>query len=114
MTTFAAMGTVSQIRAAFDENYEQTLPASLGDLKPSSSLMKPKPIPITFLPPRGIPLPAALDQNWIRACHGDLHLNNIAYWQDQALSVRLHRVQRTLPLCGCDVRCGLCGDGFDG
>ena len=54
-------------------------------LKLSSSLTKRKPTPISFLK-LGKPLfQKRLDQDRIRACHGDLHLGNICEWEGQIL-----------------------------
>ena len=82
MTTFALLEKSSKFEPRSTKTTNRH-PATLAGRKPSSSLTKPKPTPTTFSPPRKALFQKRIEQDWIRACHGDLHLNNIAYWQDQ-------------------------------
>jgi len=75
-------GTVSQIRAAFDENYEQTT-GFIGGPQTQQQFDETKAYTDHFFATQGQLFQQRLDQNWIRACHGDLHLNNICHWQDR-------------------------------
>jgi uncharacterized protein len=75
-------GEVSQIRQAFDENYEQTL-GFIGGPQTQAQFNETKAYTDAIFATQGDLFQRRVDQNWIRACHGDLHLNNICYWQDQ-------------------------------
>ena len=110
-----SFGKVEQIRAAFDENYEQTS-GYIGGPQTQQQFDETKALHRQlFSPPQEALFQKRIEQDWIRACHtAHLHLNNIAYWQDQLYLFDCNRVQRAFPLCGCDVRRGLCGDGLAG
>ena len=75
-------GEVSQIRAAFDENYEQTQ-GYIGGPQTQQQFDQTKTYTDKFFATRKELFHKRIEQDWIRACHGDLHLNNIAYWQNQ-------------------------------
>ncbi|NJL44589.1 MAG: AAA family ATPase [Leptolyngbyaceae cyanobacterium SM2_3_12] len=75
-------GEVSQIRQAFDENYEQTV-GFIGGPQTQTQFDETKAYTDSFFASRGDLFRQRVDQGWIRACHGDLHLNNICHWQDQ-------------------------------
>jgi aminoglycoside phosphotransferase family enzyme/predicted kinase len=75
-------GQVSQIRQAFDENYEQTL-GFIGGPQTQQQFDETKAYTDNFFATQQSLFQQRLDQNKIRACHGDLHLNNICYWQDK-------------------------------
>ncbi len=74
-------GEVSQIRHAFDENYEQTL-GFIGGPQTQPQFDETKAYTDNFFATQGDLFHQRMAQNWIRACHGDLHLNNICYWQN--------------------------------
>ncbi|HIK45310.1 MAG TPA: AAA family ATPase, partial [Leptolyngbyaceae cyanobacterium M65_K2018_010] len=75
-------GTVSQIRQAFDENYDQTV-GYIGGPQTQAQFDETKAYTDAFFATQGELFQRRVDQGWIRACHGDLHLNNICYWQNQ-------------------------------
>ena len=77
-----SFGEVAQIRAAFDENYEQTS-GYIGGPQTQQQFDQTKTYTDNFFATRGDLFQERIEQDWIRACHGDLHLNNIAYWQDK-------------------------------
>jgi aminoglycoside phosphotransferase family enzyme/predicted kinase len=74
-----SFGAVSQIRQAFDENYEQTL-GFIGGPQTQAQFDQTKAYTDQFFAQRADLFQQRLDQDKIRACHGDLHL---CYWQDQ-------------------------------
>jgi aminoglycoside phosphotransferase family enzyme/predicted kinase len=75
-------GDVSQIRQAFDENYEQTV-GFIGGPQTQGQFDETKAYTDRFFATQADLFRQRCDQGWIRACHGDLHLNNICYWQNQ-------------------------------
>lgn len=79
-----SFGTVEQIRQAFDENYEQTV-SFIGGPQTQQQFDETKTRTDSFFSTRQALFQQRIDQDKIRACHGDLHLNNICYWQDQLL-----------------------------
>jgi hypothetical protein len=72
---------VSQVRHAFDENYEQTL-GFIGGPQTQPQFDETKAYTDSFFATQSDLFSQRMAQGWIRACHGDLHLNNICYWQD--------------------------------
>lgn len=77
-----SFGAVSQIRQAFDENYEQTL-GFIGGPQTQAQFDQTKAYTDQFFAQQEALFQQRVDQDKIRACHGDLHLNNLCYWQDQ-------------------------------
>lgn len=77
-------GTVEKIRQSIDENYEQTVDF-IGGPQTQSQFDATKAYTDTFFATQQGLLQQRVDQDKIRACHGDLHLNNICYWQNQLL-----------------------------
>ncbi|MFQ4134952.1 AAA family ATPase [Nodosilinea sp. PGN35] len=77
-----SFGTVEQIRQAFDENYEQTL-GYIGGPQTQAQFDETKAYTDQFFVAHADLFERRMAQNWIRACHGDLHLNNICRWRDQ-------------------------------
>lgn len=77
-----AFGSVAQIRQAFDENYEQTQ-VYVGGPQTQAQLEGTQAYTDGVFAHQAALFQRRVDQNWIRACHGDLHLNNLCYWQDQ-------------------------------
>ena len=80
-------GTIPAIRQAFDENYEQTTDFVGGDAvnKPQTQQQfdETKAYTDHFFATQQDLFQQRLDQDRIRACHGDLHLGNICEWEDQ-------------------------------
>jgi hypothetical protein len=77
-----SFGEVSQVRQAFDENYEQTL-SFIGGPQTQPQFDETKAYTDNFFATQSNLFGQRMAQGWIRACHGDLHLNNICYWHDQ-------------------------------
>lgn len=75
-------GTVAKIRHAFDENYEQTQ-GYVGGPQTQAQLEETQAATDHIFATQTDLFQRRVDQNWIRACHGDLHLNNLCYWQNQ-------------------------------
>ena len=82
-------GTTQKIREAFDENYEQTEGFVSDDgvavTKPQTQQQfdETKAATDEFFATEQALIQKRLDQDKIRACHGDLHLGNICEWEDQ-------------------------------
>jgi len=79
-----AFGTVENVRQSIDENYEQTVDF-IGGPQTQQQFDETKAFTDEFFATRQDLLQQRIDQDKIRACHGDLHLNNICYWQDELL-----------------------------
>ena len=77
-------GTVENVRQSIDENYEQTV-SFVGGPQTQQQFDDTKAYTDEFFATQAALLQQRLDQGKIRACHGDLHLNNICYWQDELL-----------------------------
>lgn len=82
-------GTVESIRAAFDENYEQTVGFTGGDAVETPQTQKQfdetKAYTDNFFETRQDLFQQRLERDRIRACHGDLHLGNICEWEGDIL-----------------------------
>jgi uncharacterized protein len=80
-------GTVEAIRQAFDENYAQTEGYVGGDAmeRPQTQQQfdETKEYSDRFFTTQQALFQKRLDQDRIRACHGDLHLGNICEWENQ-------------------------------
>jgi len=79
-----AFGTVENVRQSIDENYEQTV-GFIGGPQTQQQFDETKAFTDEFFATRQDLLQQRMAQDKIRACHGDLHLNNICYWQDELL-----------------------------
>jgi uncharacterized protein len=77
-------GEVAQVRAAFDENYEQT-EQYVGGCQTQEQFDQTKQYTDSFFAERGELFKSRIANNFIREYHGDLHLRNIALWQDKTL-----------------------------
>ena len=75
-------GAVAQIRQAFDENYAQTQ-GYVGGPQTQAQLDQTQAATDHIFATQADLFQRRVAQNWIRACHGDLHLNNLCHWQDQ-------------------------------
>ncbi|MGB3298608.1 MAG: hypothetical protein WBA76_10095 [Phormidesmis sp.] len=80
-------GTIPSIRQSIDENYDQTVDFIGGDSveKPQTQKQfdETKAYTDHFFETQQALFQKRLDQDRIRACHGDLHLGNICEWEDQ-------------------------------
>lgn len=79
-----SFGEVSQIRVAFDENYQQT-EKYIGKVQTQTQFTETKAYTDRFFAERAELFKNRLINNFVRECHGDLHLRNICLWQDKIL-----------------------------
>jgi hypothetical protein len=77
-------GEIPQIRAAIDENYQQT-DKYIGGPQTQSQYEETKQFTDAFFANRQELLKSRIQNDKIRECHGDLHLRNICRWQDKVL-----------------------------
>ncbi|MBW4695507.1 MAG: AAA family ATPase [Lyngbya sp. HA4199-MV5] len=76
-----SFGQVAKIRAAIDENYEQTL-QYVGGPQTQQQLDETREYTDRLFAEQEALFESRVAQNWIRECHGDVHLRNIALWRD--------------------------------
>ncbi len=79
-----SFGLVSQIRQAIDENYEQTL-KYIGGPQTQEQFDQTRQYTDRLFAEQTALFNRRIEQDRIRECHGDVHLRNIALWQDQIL-----------------------------
>lgn len=77
-------GKIPQVRAGFDENYEQT-EKYIGSPQTQKQFDETKQYTDNFFASRPELFASRIQNNYIRECHGDLHLRNIALWQDKIM-----------------------------
>jgi aminoglycoside phosphotransferase family enzyme/gluconate kinase len=77
-----SFGTVDQVRQAFDENFEQTA-GYIGGPQTQTQFDETRDYCDRFFSENVDLFNQRMDQGKIRECHGDLHLRNIAYWQNR-------------------------------
>ena len=77
-------GKVSQVREAFDENYQQT-EKYIGGAQTQSQFEETKNYTDYFFIEYRELLNSRIENQWIRECHGDLHLRNICLWSEKIL-----------------------------
>lgn len=77
-------GEVPQVRAAINENYEQTK-KYIGGPQSQVQFEETKQYTDSFFEERSHLFTSRIENNQIRECHGDLHLRNICLWQDKIL-----------------------------
>ncbi|MEM9088967.1 MAG: hypothetical protein AAGC93_09515 [Cyanobacteria bacterium P01_F01_bin.53] len=80
-------GTIPAIRQSIDENYDQTIDFVGGDTvatpQTKQQFDETKAYTDNFFETQQALFQKRLDQDKIRACHGDLHLGNICEWENQ-------------------------------
>lgn len=79
-----SFGEPEQVRKAFDENYEQT-EKYIGGAQTQSQFDDTKKYSERFFGESQELLYSRIKNNWIRECHGDLHLRNICLLEDKIL-----------------------------
>jgi uncharacterized protein len=79
-----SFGKVAQIRKAFDENYAQT-EQYIGGPQTQIQFEQTRAYSDRFFTENVALFASRMQNNFIRACHGDLHLGNICYWQDKLM-----------------------------
>ncbi|WP_392532044.1 AAA family ATPase [Nostoc sp. C117] len=77
-------GEVPNVRAAFDENYEQS-ENYIGGPQTQAQFIETKQYTDKFFAERQDLFASRIQNDYIRECHGDLHLRNIALWHDKIL-----------------------------
>ncbi|PIG90921.1 AAA family ATPase [Gloeocapsopsis sp. IPPAS B-1203] len=77
-------GEVEQVRQSIDENYDQTM-KYIGGLQTQSQFEETKKYTDNFFAQRQQLFTSRIENDWIRECHGDLHLRNICLWHDKIL-----------------------------
>ncbi len=77
-----SFGEVPQVRAAIDENYQQT-EKYIGGPQTQQQFQETKKYTDNFFLEHPELFTSRIENNYIRECHGDLHLRNIALWHDQ-------------------------------
>ncbi|HEY9699752.1 MAG TPA: AAA family ATPase [Trichocoleus sp.] len=75
-------GEVGQVRQAFDENYAQT-EHYIGGPQTQTQFDETRAYTDRFFSEQQDLFASRIQQDRIRECHGDLHLRNIALWQDK-------------------------------
>ena len=78
----ASFGTTTKIRIAFDENYQQTK-KYIGIVQTQEQFEATKAYTDSFFIERENLFEIRIEQQKIKECHGDLHLNNICLWRDK-------------------------------
>jgi uncharacterized protein len=76
-----SFGTVEKIRQAIDENYEQTL-SYVGGPQTQQQLDETRQYTDRLFAEQHALFDSRIEHNWIRECHGDVHLRNIALGHD--------------------------------
>ncbi len=79
-----SFGEVSQIRQAFDENFEQTV-QYIGGPQTQQQFDETQAYCNQFFASQTALFEQRVAADRIRECHGDLHLRNIAYWHETLL-----------------------------
>ena len=79
-----SFGEVAQVREAFDQNFEQT-EHYIGGPQTQQQFDETQAYCNQFFAEQGALFVDRMRQNWIRECHGDLHLRNICYWNNKLL-----------------------------
>lgn len=79
-----SFGEVAKIRQAFDENYQQTEKyIGVDNPQTSQQFAETKQFTDAFFANQQELFNSRIQNNWIRECHGDLHLRNICLWHDK-------------------------------
>ncbi len=79
-----AFGEVARIREAFDENYEQTR-GYIGGPQTQAQFDETQAYTDRFFATQEALFAQRRSRNWIRECHGDLHLRNICLWNGKVM-----------------------------
>ncbi len=79
-----SFGEVAQIRQAFDENYAQT-EQYIGGPQTQEQFEQTHAYSDRFFSQNQALFASRIQNNCIRACHGDLHLGNVCCWHNQLM-----------------------------
>lgn len=77
-------GEISQIRQGIEENYDQT-DQYIGIAQTQQQYDETKQFTDQFFEEHHALFQSRIENNWIRECHGDLHLKNMFLWNDEIL-----------------------------
>lgn len=77
-----SFGEISKIRASIDENYEQT-EKYIGEPQTQQQFDETRQYTDRFFAEQQALFADRIADNWIRECHGDVHLRNICLWRDR-------------------------------
>lgn len=77
-------GAVERVRYDFDENFEQTQ-QYVGGPQTQQQFEETQAYCDRFFTEQKALFDTRIAQSWIRECHGDLHLRNIAFWNNTLL-----------------------------
>ncbi|GAB4541035.1 MAG: bifunctional aminoglycoside phosphotransferase/ATP-binding protein [Pleurocapsa sp.] len=77
-----SFGSVENIKAAFDENYQQT-ETYIGTVQTQQQYDETQAFTNNFFATQEALFKSRRDSHKIKECHGDLHLKNICLWQDK-------------------------------
>ncbi len=77
-----SFGEIPQVRQSIDENYDQT-ETYINGPQTQQQFDETRAYTDRFFAEQKDLFSDRIHNNWIRECHGDLHLRNIAYWQDK-------------------------------
>jgi uncharacterized protein len=80
----SSFGEVPQVRASIDQNYDQTV-NYVGGPQTAKQFEETKKYTDNFFATKTELFKSRVAGNFIRECHGDLHLRNICLWHDQIL-----------------------------
>lgn len=79
-----SFGKVEQVRLAIDENYEQTQ-NYIGGPQTQQQFDETRSYTDRLFAEQADLFESRIRNNWIRECHGDVHLRNICLWNDKIL-----------------------------
>jgi len=79
-----SFGEVAQVREAFDQNFEQT-EHYIGGPQTQQQFDETQSYCDRFFAEQEALFVDRMRHDWIRECHGDLHLRNICYWNNKLL-----------------------------
>jgi uncharacterized protein len=77
-----SFGEIPKVRESIDQNYEQT-DKYIGIVQTKEQFEDTKKYTDNFFAGRQELFKSRIDKNFIRECHGDLHLGNICLWEDK-------------------------------
>lgn len=77
-----SFGKAEAVREAFDENYAQT-ETYIGGPQTQKQFDETRAYTDRFFEEQHDLFQQRIEQDWIRECHGDLHLGNICYWNNR-------------------------------
>ncbi len=77
-----SFGEATKIKESIEQNYQQSQ-QYIGSLQTQQQYEETKQFSDTFFSLQAPLLKQRQENDWIRECHGDLHLDNICFWHDK-------------------------------